>query len=128
MNWKIDTIKKYNSNSLKNVKFTNNNITSSDELYTSGKGMIPIMNSNNYSNYIKKHKDTRAILNLDNKGNGTHWTGIKPSNDKSILLYQDSFGVPPPFRVNDKIIEYNPFVKQKINQSNCGMFAFNFVK
>jgi len=81
------------------------------------------MNSNEFP--VKKYD--RAILNVDNVGHGTHWVGIKKKSP-NVLEYQDSFGVPPPFHLKNKIIQYNPYVKQKPYQTNCGKFAFNFVK
>ena len=115
--------------SLKSVTFSNSNIASSSELYNKGKKSIALMNSNAYPRYNKKHSNVRTILNLDNKGNGTHWTGIKPSkHDKDIMLYQDSFGIPPPFKLRNKLTLYNPYVKQQVYQHNCGQKAFNFIK
>lgn len=97
----------------------------SDQLYAAGKGTIAIMNSNKYPEFYKSNKKTPAILNLDNVGSGTHWVGVKPT--KKVIKYQDSFGVPPPFHVKNQIVEFNPFVKQKPYQHDCGMKAFNFV-
>jgi hypothetical protein len=104
-----------------------NDVTSSDELFKAGKKTIGLMNSNYYPEYIGKYKNNPAILNLDNRGDGTHWVGIKPES-RSVYRYQDSFGTPPPFHLAGKIIEFNPFVKQKVTEENCGKRAFDFVR
>ena len=124
--WKILPI---SNKIIKYVKYNNSNISSSDELYNKGKKSIALMNSNSYPSYNKKHSNIPTIINLDNKDNGTHWTGIKPSKKiNNVMLYQDSFGVPPPFKLNNKLIVYNPYIKQKYYKQNCGQKAFNFIK
>jgi len=107
--------------------FKHDNMTSNSELFSAGKSSISLMNSNNYPKLVNKLENKKAILNLDNEGHGTHWVGIKPKN-KNILRYYDSFGVPPPFHIKNKIITFNPYVHQKENELNCGKRAFNFVK
>jgi hypothetical protein len=103
---------------------------------------VNVMNSNNYKNLVERGiKLGKTVLNLDNKGSGTHWVGIKPSTlygfkaaeDKGkkevkILDYHDSFGVIPPFHIKNTIIKYNPYVEQKNNEVNCGERAINFLR
>lgn len=77
---------------------------------------------------LSKNKDNigKTVLNLDNEGNGTHWTSIKNDNkNKDILYYNDSFGVEPPFNIKNKLILYNPYKEQKDYEKNCGARALN---
>lgn len=92
------------------------------------------MNSNMYKKKIDQGSCSRilgkTILNLDNKGPGTHWTAIAPYSKnclEPILKYSDSFGVPPPFKLPNTLILFNPWVVQKDNEVNCGERALNFL-
>lgn len=112
---------------------------------------VNVMNSNNYKNLVERGiKLGKTVLNLDNKGSGTHWVGIKPAccakqppygikaesaahvdkgkKEVKILDYHDSFGVIPPFHIKNTIIKYNPYVEQKNNEVNCGERAINFLR
>ena len=61
-----------------------------------------------------------VVLNLDNKGNGTHWVGMKKIGE-NIYHYFDSYGVRPSYGIVHKsLIFYNDNQKQKINETNCG--------
>jgi len=80
--------------------------------------------------YIKKPlKDGNYIINLDKpNGQGTHWTSfIKKDN---IIYYFDSFGMPPPTNIliiNDKMIYYNIYNIQDINEKSCGYYCLYFI-
>jgi len=70
----------------------------------------------------------KTVINLDNHGDGTHWVGIKDTKHPKILEYSDSFGVVPPFKIDNTLIKFNPYVKQAPNSKNCGKFALNFIR
>jgi hypothetical protein len=92
------------------------------------------MNSRNFphldsSKQAYARLSRKTVLNLDNKGQGTHWTAIaSEKRDPSVLHYSDSFGIPPPFKLKDKLILFNPFQYQKPDEVNCGARALNFLK
>lgn len=81
----------------------------------------------NSDNFKKKQPKGKTVLNLDNNGNGTHWVGIKTKKN-NILNYSDSFGIPPPFTLPNKLILFNPWEKQKPYEVNCGARSLNFLK
>lgn len=88
---------------------------------------VNITNSNTYQKkFLDGEKQDSAIINLDNYGNGTHWTAVKPIK-KNIIYYEDSFGVKSPFKTN-KLIVYSPFKKQKDYEENCGARALNVLR
>jgi hypothetical protein len=74
-------------------------------------------------------KDGKYIVNLDNhNGPGTHWTAfIKKDN---IIYYFDSFGLPPPInilKINNKMIYYNIYNIQDIEEKSCGYYCLFFI-
>jgi hypothetical protein len=84
------------------------------------------MNSDSYNKkWINKGP---TVLNLDNNGQGTHWTSIKRSSDNpKISYYFDSFGVKPPFNLKNQLVFFNPYVYQEDHETNCGARALNFL-
>ena len=90
------------------------------------------------------------VINIDNEMNeklrgergivGTHWVAVANLRKRKIL-YFDSFGFPPPKRIEKfmkksnnpgtgepKLIEYNSRQIQDISESSCGYWAVWFVK
>jgi hypothetical protein len=105
-------------------------VMSNEDIKKFSKGSVNIMNSDNYKNLIDKGiKLEKTILNLDNKGDGTHWTSIKPIDKKGdILYYEDSFGVIPPVNLKNKLVFYNPIKKQQDWEVNCGARSLNSLR
>lgn len=74
-------------------------------------------------------KDGQYIINLDNhNGPGTHWVGFIKNNN--IIYYFDSFGLIPPInivKINNKMIYYNTYNIQDINEKSCGYYVLFFL-
>lgn len=74
-------------------------------------------------------KDGKYIVNLDNhNGPGTHWTAFIKNNN--IIYYFDSFGLPPPInilKINNKMIYYNIYNIQDIEEKSCGYYCLFFI-
>lgn len=101
---------------------------SNQDIQKLSKGSVNVMNSNMYKKLIDKDVNLgKTVINLDNKGDGTHWTAIKPIT-KDILYYEDSFGVIPPVDLKNKLVFYNPYKKQKDWEQNCGSRALNSLR
>jgi hypothetical protein len=97
-----------------------NTMQSNYQLYKNSGKSFGIMNENSWNGSMKN-----SILNLDNHGGGSHWVSIKKLH-KNHYLYDDSFGVRPPnLNVKNSIIEYDPYMEQKVYEKNCGKRAFN---
>lgn len=107
---------------------------SDSDIVRLSKGTVNVMNSRNFplletSKQAYARLSRKTVLNLDNKGQGTHWTAIaSEKRDPSVLHYSDSFGIPPPFKLKDKLILFNPFQYQRPDEVNCGARALNFLK
>lgn len=68
------------------------------------------------------------IINLDkSSGEGTHWTLIYKSNNKSY--YYDSYGFPAPEEIEDiiKPYIYNVNQIQGLESTSCGYFIIGFI-
>lgn len=70
-----------------------------------------------------------CILNLDYGDyarGGTHWVGVRVAKKAPLLLYFDSFGLPPPREVSlrgkreGRGILYPDIQYQRFNENNCG--------
>lgn len=74
-------------------------------------------------------KDGKYIVNLDNhNGPGTHWVSFIKKNN--IIYYFDAFGLPPPkniLKINNKIIYYNIYNIQDIEEKACGYYCLFFI-
>lgn len=91
-------------------------------------GTVNIMNSDNFKKLTESGKKLdKTIMNLDNNGNGTHWTSIKQIAPHEYK-YSDSFGVEPPFKLKNSLIYFNPHKKQKDYEVNCGARALNSLR
>ena len=81
-------------------------------------------------NFVGKMKNGYYIINLDDvTGPGTHWTCMRCIDD--IVLYFDSFGLPPPkdivkFGRKRKII-YSADQIQDIMSEACGYYVLDFM-
>jgi hypothetical protein len=76
-----------------------------------------------------------VVLNLDPhyEHGGTHWVAARISSEAPIVYYFDSFGFPPPMEVVNAArpgrgILYADSKRQKINESNCGFRAAQFLE
>jgi len=105
-------------------------ITTTEDLYQLAR-ILKISNLRVLSknDIIKPLKDGNYIINLDKpSGKGTHWTAfIKKDN---IIYYFDPFGMPPPneiLKINDKMIYYNMYNIQDINEETCGYYCLYFI-
>ena len=77
-----------------------------------------------------------VIINLDNKGNGTHWTSFikekATKNSASIILYRDSYGLQPPDNMIQRaeyhnITIYHSSIRTQMMDSNrCGFHCIAF--
>jgi len=85
-----------------------------NELYPPGRPMKP---------------GTSAILNLDYGDyarGGTHWVGVRVAKDAPVLMYVDSFGLPPPRdvsirgRLEGRGVLYPDVAYQRFDEVNCG--------
>lgn len=81
---------------------------------------IPYVPNRMYNSVSEEQKRKGVVLNLDNKGPGTHWTALKKLG-KGIYKYFDPTGA----RISNgilrnKVIFYNPIQEQKLNETNCG--------
>jgi len=75
-----------------------------------------------------------ALINQDDEdGPGTHWVGIK--RDGNMILYFDSFNLPPPQTIVDWAQEADPKLKlyanqgrrfQHVSSTACGYFVTQF--
>jgi hypothetical protein len=72
---------------------------------------------------------TSCILNLDYGDyarGGTHWVGVRVAQDAPIVMYVDSFGLPPPRdvtlrgRLEGRGILYPDVQYQGFDEVNCG--------
>ena len=64
-----------------------------------------------------------AIINIDDKGSGTHWVAYR--RNKGVIIYFDSFGnLKPRLALQKRFIPhkvlYNRNRYQTLNQQNCG--------
>ncbi len=86
--------------------------------------LIPVINKSDYYQLAIKNKEPPyCIINLDKKsGKGTHWVGCRTERDGSIS-YFDSFGVRPPWKIPNRIINWYPYYDQRSNEQNCGYRA-----
>lgn len=85
-----------------------------DSLYPPGKPMQP---------------GSSCILNLDYGDyarGGTHWVGVRVAKDAPVLMYVDSFGLPPPRdvsirgRLEGRGVLYPDVAYQSFDEVNCG--------
>ncbi len=81
--------------------------------------------TSNTANYGNLHNKHNVIVNLDNKGSGSHWASVTDTKKhKNTYLYQDSFGVQADnLGLKNSLIFYNNQVKQDPSQENCGYLA-----
>jgi len=69
-----------------------------------------------------------AILNLDfgYRRGGSHWTAVRVSKEAPLLLYVDSFGLPPPQEVvvrarkEGRNVLWSDIARQDLAEVNCG--------
>lgn len=62
------------------------------------------------------------IVNLDDlKNKGSHWVAVFGSE------YYDSFGMPPPIELENRILTYNTIQHQTINSVLCALFACLYI-
>ena len=75
-----------------------------------------------------KRGDT-CIINLDNShGHGTHWTAL--FHGGNMLLYFDSFGLPPPDELKLKYhlpVQFSTSQIQDLSSVACGWYALTFL-
>ncbi len=85
------------------------------------------ISSNDYHLLSESDKKKGVVLNLDNKGSGTHWTAIKKTGPNQYSYY-DSYGVRPSYSVvKNSLIKYNTKVDQKPHEENCGKRSILFL-
>ncbi len=97
-------------------KFKNNTMSDTD-LRKKGKKYVA---NKKFKKLSTKQKRKGVVLNLDEKGAGTHWVGIKEKK-KGVVRYFDSYGIRPSYGiVKNSLILYNPKQLQKFSETNCG--------
>jgi len=68
-------------------------------------------------------KSGNFVLNLDElEDPGTHWVAVFENE------YYDSFGLPPPKCLENRILWYNTQQHQNVNSSLCGLYACYFIQ
>lgn len=90
---------------------------------------IPIMGVFNKDNLPRVVMDGCYVLNLDDSdGPGTHWTGFLKKG--GVVIYFDSFGMPPPDMVVKKLspckIYWGDKMLQHLETSSCGYWVVAF--
>jgi hypothetical protein len=76
----------------------------------------------------EKIQEHGAVENLDEKGEGSHWVGIKKRKD-GVIDYFDSYGVRPSMGVaKNSLILYNGVQQQKLGETNCGQRTLKWLK
>lgn len=90
---------------------------------------IPIQGVFNRDNLPRIMSDGCYILNLDeSSGSGTHWTGFLKAGN--IVIYFDSFGLPPPDIVTKRLLPskvyYGDKMLQHLETSSCGYWVIAF--
>ena len=103
-------------------------VTTTEDLYNLAKRLnykILVISKDQVYNL----KNNFYIINLNNSNEpGSHWVSLIINNN--ILYYWDSFGCPPfneIIKLNHKIIYYNQYTIQDINDSNCGWYCLFFL-
>lgn len=117
--------------------FSKNRETSDAELAAWGKKHIPgflgVRARSQFSDLYPRGQPmapgTSCVLNLDfgdySRG-GTHWVAVRVSSEAPLLLYVDSFGLPPPREVtlrgrrDGRGILYPDIQNQLVSEVNCG--------
>ena len=85
--------------------------------------------SNKFHELSQSQQKKGAALNLDDKGEGTHWVGMKESPIKGVYNYYDSYGIRPSYGIlKNSVILYNSHQDQKFNETNCGQRVVKFLK
>ena len=94
---------------------------------------IPLVNIISKDEIHEITKNGNYIVNLENHNqNGSHWTALQMTAKN--CLYMDSFGMPPPEKLNEylekkyKKVNYNKMVIQDMDSSFCGYFCILFFK
>ncbi len=116
--------------------FQLNRETSDEELDRWGKRYIPgflgVVARNEFTRLYPNNKPmppgTSCIINLDYqyRRNGTHWCSVRVSDTSPLLMYIDSFGLPPPRevtnrgRLDGRGILYSDIRSQRYAEVNCG--------
>jgi len=81
-----------------------------------GVNKLIICRLNDVEKFLKDKNIENIIINLDNKGNGTHWV----SCNKIKKIYFDSYAQPPPNVLKDYKEASTSKQLQSISSADCG--------
>jgi hypothetical protein len=119
-------------------------LTSDQELDAWGRANIPgflgVVSRTDFGRLYPEGKPmapgTSCVLNLDPgySHGGSHWVGVRVAESQPLVLYSDSFGLPPPREVtlrgrrDGRGILYPDVQYQDMDEVNCGPRALAALK